>query len=127
MTTLYKLGRLIFSLDHVESINLEYDPRRYDKLKPPSPDAGVDIVLSSGRGVGPFWDSEARVLRDYLTGKEVDVRPIQAKPGLMVIELVPAAEPEPEPAPAATWNGEPITVDDSASILKEMRPWPASL
>lgn len=125
MTTLYKLGRHVFSLDHVESIDLEYDPKRYDKARPPSASPGVELVLSSGRCLGRFWDAEAAVLRGYLTGGDVNVRPIRQKSGLTVLELVPAPEPETDPIDdvAPTWNGQPLGPDEMATMLDQLPYW----
>lgn len=99
-TTLYRIGNRVFSMDAVEEVNLEYDPKRFDKAKPPSTDAGVEIILGSGRRLDAFWGAEARLLRDYLAGLPVDVATHPLAGGLRVLHLLPAPVAAEVPAPA---------------------------
>lgn len=123
-TTLYRLGPRAFSLDHIQSIDLEYDPKRYDRHRPPSPDAGVQLVMASGHQLAPFWGPEARCLRAFLTGGEVDLTRLE-RAGVIVVTLTPWPEPASvEPDPVPTWNGEPITPEQLLAKLSEMRPEP---
>ena len=104
MTTLYRIGSTVFSLAHVQSVNLNYDPKRYDKNKPPSCEPGVEVVLISGERLKPFFGAEAAVLRDFLMGRDVArFSTYVHHDGLTIHELIPrpvetADAPEPEPA-----------------------------
>ena len=104
MTTLYRIGGRVFSLHHAQSIDLEYDPRKYDKNKPPSFEPGVEVVLISGERLKPFFGAEAAVLRDFLMGRDVArFSTYVHHDGLTIHELIPkppaeAETPEPEMA-----------------------------
>ena len=102
MTTFFRIGNRVFSMDQVEEIKLDYDPKRYDKTKPPSQSAGVEIILVSGRRLDPLWDEEAQALRDYLEAKPVEVRVFRDGAGIQVLHLLPAAVEDVAASPSLT-------------------------
>jgi hypothetical protein len=95
ITTLYRIGDRVFSLAYAQEIDLAYDPRRYDRDKPPAREPGVEVILISGERVKPFFGPEADVLRRYLAGEPVEADVVAVDGATTVIRLVPAAGVEP--------------------------------